>query len=79
MVLLKFPYTVTVRFDGLVLAKYVENDDWVRRAADNAPMAMPPTNPIKRTRTRQPPRRRRKLARNRYDATRRSCRITATR
>ena len=48
--LLKLPYTDTLRFDGLVLAKYVEKDDWVRRAADNAPMATPPTNPIKSTR-----------------------------
>jgi hypothetical protein len=37
------------KLDGLVLARYVGNDDWVRRAAAIDPIARPPTNPTRRT------------------------------
>jgi hypothetical protein len=43
---------VTVRSGGFVLARNVENDDWVRRAAAIAPIPRPPTNPMRRTKVR---------------------------
>ena len=42
-------YTDTVMSDGLVLARNVGYEDWVRRPAAIDAMAMPPINPISRT------------------------------
>ena len=45
------------------------NDDWVRRAAAIEPAARPPASPTRRTIARYPLRRRRKVTRDRYQAT----------
>ena len=39
----------TNKVDGLVLARKVGYEDWVRRAAAIEPMARPPSSAIKRT------------------------------
>ncbi len=49
--LVKFgPYT-PLRFmsEGFVLARNVENEDWVRRAAAREPIPIPPARPISNT------------------------------
>ena len=50
--------TDTFMSDGFVLARNVGYDDWVRRAPAIAPMARPPTRPMRRTRDRYPGHRR---------------------
>jgi hypothetical protein len=42
------PYVDIVRSDAFVLARKAGYDDWVRRAAAIDPMAIPPTNPMRR-------------------------------
>jgi hypothetical protein len=42
-------YSDTVMSDGLVLARKVGYEDWVRRPAAIDAMAIPPTNPIRST------------------------------
>src|ERR1035441_1766754 len=63
------PKIDTVKADGFVLAKKVEKDDCVRRAAANPPMDSPPTSPMRSTRVGQPPHRWQKVARRRYQET----------
>jgi hypothetical protein len=41
--------TVRLRSDGLVLARNVANEAWVRRAAATEPIATPPVSPISST------------------------------
>jgi len=62
-------YTDTFMSDGLVLARNVGYEDWVRRAAAIDAMAIPPISPISRTKLRYPPQLRPKEARKRYQAT----------
>src|ERR1022692_3774489 len=54
--------TDTVKSDGLVLARKVGYDDWVRRAAAMEPIAIPPLNPMSSTTLRYPLQRRPKVA-----------------
>ena len=58
--------------EGLVLAKYVANDESVRRAPATEPMATPPTRPMSKTSARYALQRRPKVARTRYRATRKA-------
>jgi hypothetical protein len=49
--LVKFGPYALLRFmsEGLVLARNVENEDWVRRAAAIEPIPIPPVRPISNT------------------------------
>jgi len=55
--------------EGLVLARNVGNEDWVRLAPAIDPMASPPVSAMSRIRLRYVPRRRARVPRNRYHAT----------
>jgi hypothetical protein len=65
-------YAATVRSDGFVEARNVGYEDWVLRAPAIVPIASPPTRPTRTTMARYPPHRRPKVARKRYQATRRT-------
>jgi hypothetical protein len=58
--------------DGLVLARKVGYEDWVRLPAAIDAMAIPPISPISSATLRYPPQRRSNVARNRYQVTRRT-------
>src|SRR5205807_4506960 len=65
------PKDDALRSDALVLARNEGYDDCVRRAAAIEAMPIPPTRPTRSTMARYPPRRRRNVARKRYQTTRR--------
>ena len=62
----------TVRSDGFVEARNVGYEDWVLRAPAIVPIASPPTRPTRTTIDRYPDHWREKVARNRYQVTRRT-------
>ena len=60
-----------------MVARNVEYEACVRRAAAIEPIPIPPVNPTNKTIDRQPPQLRRKVATKQYHAIRRTCRFTA--
>src|SRR5579871_5492535 len=68
----------TVRSDGLVLARNLGYDDWVRLAAATEPIATPPITPTRSTNPTSPAARRRAVEWSRYQTTRVTRLMTAS-